>query len=169
MKHLKKFNQMTKDYIFEAKKIIWTKEKCKEEALKYNYRTEFQRGSGSAYSASLKNGWLNDICGHMPEKVKPNGYWTKEKCHEEALKYITKKEFNSVSNSVYSTAQKNGWLNDICSHMTKGERKIYWTKEKCHEEALKYNKRSEFKKNSGGYGAALRKGWLDEICSHMKK
>jgi hypothetical protein len=44
----------------------------------------------------------------------------------------------------------------------------YWTKEKCQEEALKYNSRFEFQRNSNGsYHYALRKKWLDEICQHM--
>ena len=48
----------------------WTKERCKEETLKYNTRSEFQKGSESAYQAARKNGWLDDICKHMPRKTK---------------------------------------------------------------------------------------------------
>lgn len=43
-----------------------------------------------------------------------------------------------------------------------------YTKNVCHEAALKCQFRSEFaKKYKGEYYAALRNGWLDEICSHM--
>lgn len=42
----------------------------------------------------------------------------------------------------------------------------YWTIERCREEALKYNRRVDFKKR-GSYHAAKRLGCLDEICSHM--
>jgi len=37
-------------------------------------------------------------------------------------------------------------------------------------EALKYNSKTEFRKNCGGaYMASLRNGWLNEITNHMKK
>lgn len=35
---------------------------------------------------------------------KPNGYWTKERCHEEALKYNSRKEFQSKSRGSYKSA-----------------------------------------------------------------
>jgi len=44
----------------------------------------------------------------------------------------------------------------------------YWTKERCHDEALKYNTRNEFKKNSTSYQRAIANNWLNDICSHMK-
>ena len=145
---------------------IWTKEKCQEESLKYTTRTEFSRGSTSAYNSAYRNCWLNDICNHMIELSKPNGYWTKEKCHEEALKYTTRTEFNNGSRA-YNLAHRYGWLNEICSHM-KSDLNRYWTKEKCHEEALKYTTRTEFNNGSGSaYHSACKASWLDEICDHM--
>ena len=46
-------------------KKCWTKEKCKEEALKYEYRGEFQKNSRSAYNASIRYKILDEICSHM--------------------------------------------------------------------------------------------------------
>lgn len=51
------------------------------------------------------------------EGRKPMGYWTKEKCHKEALKYNTRGEFNEKSKGAYLFAYRNNWLDDICSHM----------------------------------------------------
>ena len=99
----------------------------------------------------------------------PNGYWTKERCQETALKYYIRKEFRE-NEYAYQTALKKGWLDDICSHM-KIETKNpsdYWTKERCQETALKYYTRKEFRENEYAYQTALKKGWLDDICSHMK-
>ena len=46
--------------------------------------------------------------------------------------------------------------------------KNYWNKEMCTKEALKYNGRYEFQKNSmSAYRSAIVNGWLDEVCSHM--
>ena len=46
----------------------------------------------------------------------------------------------------------------------------YWTKERCTEEASKYDTKTEFlKKAPLHYSHAIRKGFLNEICGHMKK
>lgn len=91
--------------------------------------------------------------------------WTKEKCHEEALKYTTRMNFKRGSSGVYEIARKNKWLNEICSHISKNR---YWTKEKCQKESLVYKTKREFRKySSNAYNAAYLHKWLDEICSHM--
>jgi hypothetical protein len=46
-----------------------------------------------------------------------NKKWSKEKIHQEALKYTYKIDFLKSNESAYKTAVKNGWLNDVCSHM----------------------------------------------------
>ncbi len=43
----------------------WTKERCKDESIKYKSRYSFQKNSGSAYSSAFKNGWLDEICSHI--------------------------------------------------------------------------------------------------------
>src|SRR5690606_14251331 len=49
-----------------------------------------------------------------------------------------------------------------------GGKKLYWTKEMCQEEALKYNTRTQFSKsNSSAYNSSISNGWLDEVCEHM--
>lgn len=48
----------------------WTKEKCKEDALKYNIRENFKKGYVSAYNAALRNKWLDEICLHMKSNKK---------------------------------------------------------------------------------------------------
>lgn len=94
-------------------KGYWTKEKCHEEALKYNEKRKFRKYSSSAYSISIQNKWINEICSHMIEIKKPNGYWTKEKCEKEALKYSKITEFRKKCSSAYNSAKKNKWLDNI--------------------------------------------------------
>jgi len=96
---------------------VWYLINCKEEALKYNTRQDFFRGSCGAYKAAHKNKWLNEICSHMISHKKPYHYWTKEKCVGEALKYCTKKEFCENSKAAYVAASKNNWVKEICGHM----------------------------------------------------
>jgi len=94
-------------------KIIWTIELCHIEALKYKSRSEFQKLNNIAYRHAFKNDWLKTICSHMIEKKKPNGYWTYEKCLEEATKYGTRSSFKNYGKSAYQISLKIGWLNDI--------------------------------------------------------
>jgi len=150
--------------------LYWTKEKCEEISKNYTVLKEFREKESVVYSKILKQKWYS-LLEHMQKlDMKPNGYWTKEKCHKEALKYETRTQYYMFSTS-YSSAKKNKWLDEICSHMNtkKRKKKNYWTKEKCHEEALKCKTRNEFKKQfSNVYLKASRSGWLDEICSHMR-
>lgn len=154
------------------KRRIWTKEKCKNEALKYRIKS---RMNPSALGSIHKNGWEDELCSHMEkphENYKKMFHWTKEKTHEEALKYNLLYDFKKANGSAYNAAYKNKWLDVVCSHMNKPygkfKKKNYWSKEKCHKEALKYNKRSLlYYSNSTVYQKARLKGWLDDICSHM--
>ena len=43
----------------------WTFDTVKQEAEKYNTKTEFQKGSPSAYTLAQKNNWLDDVTKHM--------------------------------------------------------------------------------------------------------
>lgn len=152
--------QKTKNY--------WTEENCRDEALKYNYRTEFHKNAGSAYAAASKMGKLDCICSHMYKPIRWSK-WTKERCQTKALNYQTKKEFKEKSPGAYSYASKKKFLEQICSHM-KSQRKPngYWTKEKCQKEAKKYNSKSKFQKgNVSAYRNALNNNWLEDICPHM--
>ena len=101
---------------------------------------------------------------------KRHGYWTKENCHKEALKYSTKTEFRNSSGGAYRKILKEKWDTDeFFKHMNRPiGRGIKWTKEKCHEEALKYKHKVDFKNAYGSaYSRAIVCGWLDEITSHM--
>ncbi len=146
--------------------LKWIYIKCKEEALKYDTRKEFKEGSTSAYYSAIKHKWLDDVCSHMNyKKTNPSGYWTKEKCREELLKYKSIKMFKLKSGSAYNASLRNNWLDDISSDIRIN---VIWTKEKCREEALKYDYRSELKKKStNAYESAKRYGWLNDICKHM--
>ena len=136
-------------------------EQCKEIALKYKTRTEFQKGNGAAYVAARINSWLEECCAHMP---KPTVY-TLESCKEEARKYKTRTEFQKGNGAAYVAAYRNSWLGECCVHMPKP---VVHTLESCKEEARKYKTRAEFKRgNEGTYAAARVNSWLEECCAHM--
>jgi len=98
-------------------KNYWTKERCQEEALKYDNRKDFKKYSKKASLKACRNKWFNEICSHMKEIRKNNGYFSFEICKEEASKYNTKTEFMNNCPSAYSKCLSKKWIAEICSHM----------------------------------------------------
>jgi hypothetical protein len=112
-------------------KIKWTYERCKEDALQYNTVTGWVNGSGSRpYNACRENGWKEECCSHMISSRKPNGYWTKDNCIQDALQYDTKSEWNNGYGTGYKTSCENGWKEECCSHMKNKEKKAVKKRDK---------------------------------------
>ena len=144
-------------------KTKWTYDMLKDEALKYNTRKSFMKGSSKSYSTAQARGLLDMICSHM---IVYKIQWTYDMLKDEALKYDTRIDFIEGSSSAYSYACTKGILNEICSHMSGN---IKWSDDMLREEALKYNNRSDFRKCSKAYAVAQKRGLLEHICNHMKK
>jgi hypothetical protein len=97
-----------------ASEIIWTKELCHVEALKFKSRSEFYYRSNKIYTAAQRQGWLNDICKHMNNKIH---HWTIDEVKAEAFKYKSRYEFQLNNKAAYTWAIRNNCLNEICTHM----------------------------------------------------
>lgn len=145
--------------------LKWTKEKCIKEAGKYKKRTKFARGSESAYNSARNNKWLDEVCSHMSKvNKKSKGYWTKEKCSEESLRYKTKKELEEKAPGAYAYMVRNSLLSELCPHMKSSKPNGYWTKERCTEEMLKCETKKEFReKNQSAYVYASKNNWLNGV------
>lgn len=64
---------------------------------------------------------------------KPKGYWTLEKCKEDALDYTTRKEWQNKS-SGYISARRNNWIDICCNHMTLIKKPTgYWPLDKLEQ------------------------------------
>ena len=188
----------------------WTFDKCKDEALKYTNKSEFQKKSKGAYAFANRNNILNDICSHMikvgnrehrcvyvfefedncayvgltyniiKREIEHNRKGTvyihiKQTNSKYILKQLTdyiKKEDAQREEEYYMIKYKNeGWnLLNINKISTLGGSTIFWTYDKCKDEALKYNYKIDFIKNANcAYSSAIKNNWLNDICSHMKK
>lgn len=90
--------------------LKWNLEKCKEEALKYKHRYEFNLGSPGAYTSSRIHKWLDEVCSHMTPKRKPAGYWTKQRCREASLECKNKEQFYKNFGGAFNTSKDNNWL-----------------------------------------------------------
>jgi len=135
-------------------------EHCYEEAKKYKNRRAFLKGCSGAYRKALKNGWLDDYTWFLDMK-KPNGYWNRETCYEEAKKYFSRSEFQRNAKGAYFLASKEGWLDDYIWFKPLTS---FWTYETCRVEAAKYERRGQFKAGSrGAYTKSRINGWLDDF------
>lgn len=94
---------------------------------------------------------------------KPRGYWTYEKCFEEAKKYKSRSEFKNGCALAYRVAREKGWIEEYTWFEKKQKPSGYWTYEKCYEEAMKYTVKARFEEGSPCACQAARKhGWLDD-------
>lgn len=50
----------------------WTKDKVLAEAIKYRFRSDFEKGSGSAYQKARRERWLDEVCQHMGRRGNRN-------------------------------------------------------------------------------------------------
>jgi len=152
------------NFFLKDTESLWdTKLKCHEQALKYDTRSEFSNSHKGAYDSARRNDWLDDICSHMKEVIKPSGYWSKNKCLEESLKFNNRQDFKNNINSAYQASYSNGWLDDICSHMkTKQKSPGYWNDyDKCLKASKTCKSTSEFnKKFSSAYLYSLKNKWI---------
>lgn len=143
----------------------WTKETLQQEALKYSSRKEFTKGSSGAVHAARRLGILDDICTHMRFRVRKK-LWTQKTLKEEALKYSTRKEFETSNRGAYHSAWEQNLLDKVCLHM---DTKI-WTKARICEVAYKYTKLKDFRlEQESAYSAARTKGYFEDCCAHLSR
>lgn len=147
----------------------WYKDECAVEAKKFTSRSEFKDKATNAYRAALRHCWLEEIVAHMPQLIKPDGYWTLKKCREVARHCTTRMELKKKYSGAYNAIVENGWLDVVCGDMVKPQApNKFWTLELCIERALKFKYRKEFEiGDNAAYQAAQKYGWLDEVCKNM--
>jgi predicted GIY-YIG superfamily endonuclease len=152
-----------------AAKPLWTYEKCKKVALKYDKLITLIKEQSTLYNVMRKNGWLEELTSHIIPYKKAKNHWNNyDNCKLEALKYKTIKELTKNCNGAYKGMVKNGWLEKLTQHFNKRKRKQkpkgYWTYEKCKEAAEQCKRRIDFYINyMGAYQSSLRNKWLDHF------
>jgi hypothetical protein len=90
--------------------------------------------------------------------------------HKQLTDYIKINEAVLLEGEFVKEYEKHNWhiLNKIKTGSV-GATTLYWTKERCLTEGLKYTRRSDFShKSKGAYDSCRRNGWLQEIYLHMK-
>jgi hypothetical protein len=144
----------------------WTKEEVMQEAAKYKSRKDFERGCVSAYRAAKAMDVYEEACAHM----KGNTRWAPEGVAELASQCKTRNDLQKGWPGAYKAAKRWGILDEIFSHVDTKKPNGYWTKERCQEVAMQYEKKAIFQNTEfSAYNAAFKNGWLDEITAHMER
>lgn len=164
-----------------------SKEECQVIASRFINIRAFRFAAREAYKVAKKNDWLREFFSsnkHSDEKL-PVGdgvnvtcnstqvgspvcdaretskvdllYWTKERCQEVALACTSRTDFHIKNVAAYNSARRNGWLNEVCAHMTNKR----WTFDMCLVESQKYPTSTAFQEACPkAYRTALPRGWL---------
>jgi len=153
-----------KEYLTEDKQK-WTKDVVRDIASQYSTRGEFKKSHSAAYSAALRNGWLDEFMGEG--RVSPIK-WNLEMLKGIAAQYPTRGDLKVGNRRAYNYMLTRGLLDEFYGTSQRNP-SGYWTKEKAHDEALKYTNRRDFGLGSPkAVSAAKANGWWDEITSHME-
>ena len=149
----------------------WTKERVMASALPFTTQSAWKKEHGGAWSKAISMGWTQEACAHMDfndeSKIKPQGYWTRERVIASAKPHTTQAEWREQEPSAVAVAKKKGWFVEATAHMSASrpnqKANGFWTKERVLDDAKKYSSKTEWRKNSmGAYSKALRMGWIDE-------
>ena len=88
----------------QNKRAKWDYDSCYAAAKQCKTLKEFREKFKSASSSAYKNGWASDYT-WLEETRNSAGYWTRERCFEEAKKYKGRKEFATNCSVGYRKAR----------------------------------------------------------------
>ena len=77
----------------------------------YKTRLEWKKANPSDYQLAINYGYLDDICDYYGwdkykrPKIKPPGYWTRERCIEDAKRFKTRSIWSKESYGGYNSAK----------------------------------------------------------------
>ncbi len=99
---------------------IYTLDRIKDVASKFNTVGEFKKNATPYYRAALRNGWFDELTNNMDRSVRKK--ITKDQVKDVAQKYTTLADFEREQPSYYSAAKRNQWT-DVISHLKRKQKK----------------------------------------------
>ena len=156
------YNWFENGHVLEGRKRRkWNYDTCYEVAKRFRKRNDFlcAKGLSRAYKVARENGWLNDYT-WFEEFSKPSGFWSYERCYEEARKYQSLRDFRNNSPSACVIAGRNGWLEKFDWLIKKRNR---WTYNECYDLAKGLPSRTAFRNAYlTAYQAAIENEWIND-------
>lgn len=147
----------------------WTLERCIDVCKDYDSQVDLMRDHRDVYSAVKEHGWQQECFLPMKGRKKSNGYWTLEKCKQEAAKYDSPADMKRGSPKAYTAMKFHGWYEVCCAEMK--NRRVpnnFWNEERIIEVILTTKSRTEFQNNyPGAYGAATSLDIYERLTNMM--
>ena len=147
----------------------WTLEICRDVCKNYDSQAELIHDHRDVYSAIKEHGWQKECFASMKGMKKPNGYWTLEKCMQEASKYDSPADMKRGNPKAYTAMKSHGWYENCCAEMK--SRRVpnnFWNEERIVDVLLTTKTRTEFQNAySGAYGAATALGIYERLTKMM--
>lgn len=145
----------------------WCVTSVTELASSCETRREFKAKHNGAYQWAANRNMLDTL---FPDTIKPPD-WDFEACRICALKCTSRSQFIREYGSAYAAARRNGWLDEICSHMEYLQLpNNYWSFERAREICLSCDNLTSFRKDYPTLSAiCYQRGWNTELFAHMKK
>lgn len=133
--YLNKYNTEGWNILNRAKtgSIGWTGRKHKYDNIdyvksiiyEYNSVGDLMKKNNALYLKIRDNKWRDIIYSMLNYKKRyPSSFWSKENLILFAKNFTNKKDFEKEYTCGYRIARKNGWLDEICSHMVKSKNEI---------------------------------------------
>jgi hypothetical protein len=97
----------------------YTYDEIQQEALRYNSKKQFKKGSSKHHSAAIRLGILDQVCSHM---TGGRFLWDPDKVKEKALEFDSRDQFSRNASGAYLYCLKNNILDEVCQHMGNGLR-----------------------------------------------
>ena len=140
----------------DHKKSKYTHEYCKQLACKYSSRNDFKHKEPSAYTVSLRKGWIAEFFPSIKHRT-----LNKETCRIIAAKYSSRSELKKGDPVAYRKICESKWM-DILP--TSKVTKCNLDYEACLKIASKFKKRTEMREQyPTEYNHCMRNGWLDDF------
>lgn len=153
-----------------AREWLYSLDELMEESEKYDYRSEFCKGSPAKYAFAYEHGLLDIICAHMPKRYKPEPpIWTRKRIDEAVEEcHRSRKLVESKYPGAYIAIRKM----DLMEHYF-GKKRISGkirTLEEAAKECFKYQSTSELKHADNAlYEYIMHKKWQGICFKHMKR
>ena len=152
------------DVLIDDCVTYWNEELVKETISKYTHLSEFRTNHSGARSWIRNNNMNHLLEGLINGNVKryvTNQWNNKEEALKEASKYNMISELMKDNFTLFSSAKRMGWLDEIKENMTP---KFLWTKDKVNEIDKHYTCYTTFRKeNKNAYDSIKKYGWEDCI------
>lgn len=153
-----------------AREWLYSLDELMEESEKYDYRSEFRKGSPAKYAFAYEHGLLDIICAHMPKRYKPAPpKWPKKRIDEVVEEcHHSRKLVESKYPGAYIAIRKM----DLMEHYF-GKKRITGqrrTLEEAAKECSKYKSSSELRAaDKTLYEYIMHKKWQNICFKYMKR